>query len=121
MSHVNGFDSTAFPALWKLSVWVFSPPTSQKSQNPRLGAGAIDCSITLSAASRSPCSPAGPCCAPGCPSPREEALPGALVQPVSLGNRVLAPLELNLHVLGGLPPPRAAPLNRLDRGREISD
>ena len=54
MSHVNGFNSAAFPACWKLSLWVFSPPTSQKSQNPRFGSGAIDSSITLSEASRVP-------------------------------------------------------------------
>lgn len=54
MSHVSGFDSAAFPAWWILSLWIFSPPTSQKSQNPRFGSSAIDSSITLSEASRAP-------------------------------------------------------------------
>lgn len=56
MSHVTGFDSAAFPAWWKLSLWIFFflPPASQKSQTPRFGCSAIDSSLTLSEASRAP-------------------------------------------------------------------
>lgn len=54
MSHVNGFDSAAFPAWWKLSLWLFLPPTSQKSQKLRFVSSAINSSITLSKASRVP-------------------------------------------------------------------
>lgn len=97
MSHIKGFNSAAFPAWWKLSLWVFSPSLLPKEPNPEVWGWCYQLlhhaiqSILCPAASPNPLQFHALCWAAQSPV-REggSVLQGVLVQPISLGNRVLA-------------------------------